>query len=121
MYSERNEELRQIFLEAKQSYSENDLVYIDESGVDHQIIKDTCWCKKGDNIIGERSGGKRGRTSVIAALNGENINAPFCFEGTANTNLFLYWVENLLLHTLKKVRSLSWTIVQFINHLKYLN
>lgn len=40
------------------------------------------------------------RTSVVAALNGDNINAPMIFNGTANTVLFLFWLENILLPTL---------------------
>lgn len=66
------------------------------------MIKESCWTKKGQNIIGERSGKRRERTSVLAALNGEDIKAPIRFSGTANTKLFLYWVENILLPILQK-------------------
>lgn len=48
----------------------------------------------------ERSGKRMSRTSVVAALNGDNINAPMIFNGTANTALFLFWLENILLPTL---------------------
>ena len=67
-----------------------DLVYIDESGIDHKMIKETCWAKRGSEIIGERSGKRRKRTSVMAALNGDEIKAPIRFSGTANTALFLH-------------------------------
>jgi transposase len=76
------------------------MVYIDESGVDHNCIKTNCWAKRGAKVIGERSGKRRLRTSVIAALNGENINAPMRFNGTSTTALFLAWLENILLPTL---------------------
>jgi transposase len=77
-------------------------VYIDESGIDHNIIKEHCWIKKGTELVGERSGKARGRTSVIAALNGENINAPMTYQGTMNTALFLCWIETFLLPSLAK-------------------
>ena len=76
------------------------IVYIDESGIDHNIIKENCWVKKGGKIIGERSGGRRERTSVLAALNGKEIKAPIRYSGTANTKLFLYWLENILVPVL---------------------
>jgi len=76
------------------------MVYIDESGIDHNNIKTSCWTERGGKIVGERSGKRRLRTSVIAALNGDNINAPLRFSGTSNTALFLYWLEHILLPTL---------------------
>lgn len=76
------------------------MVYIDESGIDHNDIKTNCWTKRGVKVIGERSGKRRHRTSVIAALNGDNINAPIRFSGTANSQLFLYWIENVFSPTL---------------------
>lgn len=76
------------------------MVYIDESGIDHNDIKSTCWTKRGTKITGERSGKRRLRTSVIAALNGDEIKAPIRFSGTANTKLFLYWIKESLLPVL---------------------
>lgn len=82
--------------------SKDQRVYIDESGIDHQLIKDRCWVKKGNEIIGERSGKKRGRTSVMAALVGDNIKSPIRYSGTANTELFLYWLKEFLVPELQK-------------------
>jgi transposase len=61
------------------------------------MIKENCWTKRGGKIIGERSGGRRERTSVLAALNDNKIKAPIRFSGTANTKLFLYWLQRVLL------------------------
>jgi hypothetical protein len=62
-----------LYLEAKQLYSAKNLVYIEEIVISYQIIKDTCWCeKKSNNVIG-----KRGRTSVIAALNANGLMLNF--------------------------------------------
>lgn len=102
LYKERNESKRAEFIELIKNIPMDDLVYIDESGIDHNDIKTTCWAKKGSKIIGEKSGKRRLRTSVIAALNGDNINAPIRFSGTANTELFLYWINNTFLPTLIK-------------------
>ena len=61
------------------------------------MIKESCWTKKGREVIGERSGKRKARTSVIAALNGDAMKAPVRFQGTANTNLFLCWIEQFLI------------------------
>ncbi len=102
LYTERNEEKRTEYLKKIENIATQDIVYIDESGIDHNMIKEDCWTKRGKKIIGERSGKRRERTSVLAALNGNEIKAPIRFSGTANTKLFLYWVENVLLPVLTK-------------------
>ena len=38
----------------------------------------------------------------MAALNGDEIKAPIRYSGTANSDLFLYWLEIFLLPVLKK-------------------
>ena len=100
LYRERNEELRALYLKEIEGILPSSIVFIDESGIDHQMIKENCWAKRGEDIIGERSGKSRERTSVLAALNGNEIKAPIRFSGTANTDLFLYWLENFLLPVL---------------------
>jgi hypothetical protein len=90
LYLERNERKREEYLEKIKSIPLQDIVYIDESGITHQMIKEKCWAKKGQNIIGERSGKNRERTSVLAALNGNEIKSPLRFSGTCDGALFLY-------------------------------
>ena len=101
-YAERDESKRESYLQEIAHIAKDSIVYIDESGVSHQMINAYCWIEKGSEVIGERSGAKRGRTSVVAALNGENINAPMAYSGTMNGELFLYWLENFLAASLKK-------------------
>ena len=96
-YKERNETKRKNYLDSLSMYGTEDIVYIDESGIDHNMIQEYCWIKKGTQFIGERCGGARGRTSVIAALNHNNINAPMVYNGTMNTALFLTWLGKFLL------------------------
>ncbi|MDQ6961624.1 MAG: IS630 family transposase [Mariprofundaceae bacterium] len=101
-YVERNESKRQLYLEKIANIPTENIVYIDESGICHQDIKQHCWTKKGNEIIGERQGSQRARTNVIAAENGENINAPMTYSGTMDGNLFLFWLKNFLTASLKK-------------------
>lgn len=101
LYKERDTKKRAEYLDKIRDIPMNDLVYIDESGIDHNAIRTNCWTKRGVKIIGERSGKRRLRTSVMAALNGDEIKAPIRYSGTANTKLFLYWIEEVLLPELR--------------------
>jgi len=101
-YVERDELKYSDYLKLLEKFAKKDLVYIDESGINHQEINTSCWTKKGTEVIGERQGSQRGRTSVAASLNGENINAPMTYSGTMNGELFTYWLKNFLVATLKK-------------------
>jgi len=102
LYRERNESLRVEYLKELESIPVEDIVYIDESGVDHNMISEYCWTQKGTRVIGERSGKARGRTSVVAALNVDNLNAPMTYQGTMNTELFIHWIQCLLIPSLSK-------------------
>lgn len=102
LYRERDESLRSKYLKKLESIPVENIVYIDESGVDHNMILERCWMKKGKEVIGERSGKDRGRTSVIAALNVDNLNAPMTYQGTMNTKLFIHWLQHFLIPSLSK-------------------
>lgn len=102
LYAERNEEKRSTYLAEINNIPTEDIVYIDESGIDHNMIKEKCWTKRGTDVVGERSGKRRERTSILAALNGDDIKAPIRFSGTTNTETFLYWLKSFLIPVLRK-------------------
>jgi transposase len=82
-------------------YPKESLVYVDESGIDSYVHRSFGWAKRGERIYGEISGKRYARESFIAAKCGSKILAPFCFQGTCNTELFNLWVEKFLVPTLK--------------------
>lgn len=66
-------------------------MYLDESG------REYARSLKGEKILGEISGKRCGRQSVIAALNNKKLVAPMCFEGTCNTDVLNVWLKRELL------------------------
>ena len=50
---EKDEYRRKEYLEEIKDIKIEDIVYVDESGIDKNIIKETAWIKKGNNIIQE--------------------------------------------------------------------
>ncbi len=81
---------------------------MDETGIEHQSTKkEYTWSKRGVKIFGEKSGSKRGRTSVIAGYKRKTNNnkidpdrkliAPFYFNGHTTSEVFMTWLEEVLL------------------------
>ena len=83
------------------SYKAEDLVFIDESGIDSYLYNPWGYGVRGHKVYGEVSGKRYDRESFIAGKNGKNIIAPMCFKGTCNTELFNAWIEQVLLPELK--------------------
>ena len=87
---------------------------MDEAGIQEYIYRTHGKAKKGKRIYGEISGKRYMRTSIISALNNENkLIAPFLFEGMADTDLVVWWVENLLLPELPKNSIIIWDNASF--------
>ena len=101
LFRERDCRKRQAFLDEIKNIPLNELVYIDESGLDENLHRRFGWSIRGDKIIGEVSGKARKRLSIIAALNGKEIKAPLYFEGYTDTHVFNGWIETCLVPELK--------------------
>ena len=98
---EANEEKRTRYLKLIKGISKEELVYIDESGIELTICKDRGWGKKNKLLSAKRSGKYYERTNIIAGYVNKKTIAPFVFNGSCNTELFNKWVGNLLIKELK--------------------
>ena len=81
--------------------SPENLVYIDESGIDNTEDYVYGYCKKGERFYGLKSGVRSQRVSMIAALNKREIVAPMTFEGYCDTDVFNTWFEKFLIPNLQ--------------------
>lgn len=82
-------------------YTKEELVYIDESGIDQYIHYPWGYAPKGQKVHGEISGKRYDRESFIAGKVGSTVIAPLCFKGTCNTDFFNFWIEKCLIPELK--------------------
>ncbi len=98
---EANQEKRNIYKEAVKEMSKENLVYIDESGIDMTICKDRGWGKRSEKLFGKKSGKYYQRTNIIAGYVNRKSIAPMVFNGSCNTQLFETWVEQFLIKELK--------------------
>jgi len=76
---EASKEKREAYLETIKDIEEDNLVYIDESGIEACIVKDRGWCKKGEILAGEKSGKYYLRTNIVAGYVGNKPIAPLVF------------------------------------------
>jgi transposase len=98
---EASQEKRDQYKEAIKAIPKQNLVYIDESGIELTICKDRGWGAKSEKLVGKKSGKYYERTNIIAGLINNKSIAPMVFNGSCNTLLFETWVENCLIKELK--------------------
>ena len=97
---EASEEKRAVYQELIKDIPPQSLVYIDESGIELTICKDRGWGKKGEKLIGKKSGKYYQRTNIVAGLVNNKSIAPMIFNGSCNTELFEAWVAQFLIKEL---------------------
>ena len=64
------------------------LVYLDETGMDNHEARSYGWSPRGEPCWGEKPGHRTQRVSLSEALHHQTLIAPFVFEGTCTTALF---------------------------------
>lgn len=85
------------YYEAIKDINPENIIYIDEMGIDTFIYREHAYSKRGVKVIGRISGKKYKRTSIVAAKLGKNIIAPLQYQGSMDSVLFEYWFEHCLI------------------------
>ena len=79
-----------------------DLIYVDESGIEEGTCKEHGWSKVGEVIPAKKSGKTYQRLNIIAGWSEGKSHAPFTFYGSCNTEIFNLWLEKVLVPELKR-------------------
>jgi len=90
-----------LFRENLKKIPEEKRIYIDESGINEYLHRQSARALRGEKIYGAVSGNRYQRQSFIAAKRQSTIFAPFCYTGTCNTSLFNMWLEKVCIPELK--------------------
>lgn len=78
------------------------IVYLDETGIDNNEVYASGWAPKGSKLYAEKSGKKTQRISVIGSLNNNKFIAPLVFEGYTNHDVFIAYLDKILIPILQK-------------------
>jgi transposase len=77
------------------------LVFIDETWAKTNMTRTHGWAARGERLLAKVPHGHWNTTTFLAALRHDRIDAPCLFEGAINGELFLAYVQRVLLPTLK--------------------
>jgi len=97
---EADENKRREYLENISKIKKEDIIYIDESGIYLNEMKDRGWGRKGQIIKDKKKGRRSKRINIIAGLCNKKIVMPVLYEMNCNKEIFNKWIE-MLITTLK--------------------
>ena len=92
---ESNPQRREEYLSEIEGISADMLVYVDESGIEINMLKDRGWGKIGEKLFAQIICKFYKRLNVIAGIVNNNPIAPYKYEGSCNTELFISWIKQL--------------------------
>ena len=102
-YKERREAQREKFNTQISQTTPGDLVFIDQLGVDDNIVLQYGWSEKGQHSYAEQPSVRKQRLSIVAGYEygSKAIIAPFEYEGYTDSHLFNEWFEKHLVPALR--------------------
>lgn len=92
---------------------ESKRVYVDETGFDAPLMREHGYSKRGVKLLGERTGKRFARTSLIAGLKEGKPLALMEFKGYCDTSVVLIWVKEMLIPSLKPGDVVIWDNATF--------
>jgi transposase len=82
------------------SFDAEDFIFLDETGSVRNLTRSHARSPQGQRIKSPNSLIRGSRISTIGALGTEGILTALCYEGTLNSNLFEYFIEDFLVPVL---------------------
>ena len=96
-YHGQKEEQVKEYLGKIAGINEENIVYIDETGINTYLHREYAYSKKGKKVYGKIKGRKFKHTNIVAAKCGKQIIAPFQYNTTMTGEFFETWFEKVLL------------------------
>jgi transposase len=104
---------RKVFQESLEAIKPEQIVYVDECGLEESICREYGRSKVGTLVQADITGKRTERTSLIAGLNQGKAFAPFYFTGYCNTEVVSLWVKEVLTPELKPGQTVIWDNATF--------
>lgn len=102
-----------MYLKQLKQIPENRRVYVDETGFDAPLMRESAYAIAGKRVLGERTGKRFARTSLMAGLRGSQPVAPMEFKGYCNTDVVLTWAKKMLIPSLTPGDVVIWDNATF--------
>lgn len=98
--SEQDPEARAAWWQEVNLLDPDKLVFIDEAGSHTAMTRTHARAPKGQRAYGSVPRNRGGNLTLLAALSKERIQAEWLIEGSVDGDVFVTWVEHVLLPTL---------------------
>ena len=96
-YKEQDPEKVKKYLEETENIPEDEIVYVDETGIDTCLYREYGYAPRGEKVQVKISGKKFQRTNIVAGQMAKKIISPMQYSGTTDSELFEFWFEHCLL------------------------
>src|SRR4051795_1093137 len=77
------------------------LIFLDETSVKTNMVRTHGWAPIGERLVASVPHGHRKTSSFIACLSEDGMIAPYVLDGAVNAELFVAYVEQVLVPTLQ--------------------
>lgn len=98
--SEQDPEARAEWWQAVKKLESEKLVFIDEAGTHTSMTRTHARAPKGQRAYGSVPRNRGGNLTLLAALSKERLQAEWVIEGAVDGDVFVTWLEHVLLPTL---------------------
>ncbi len=98
--SEHDPEARAAWWQAVTELNLDKLVFIDEAGTHTAMTRTHARAPKGQRAYGTVPRNRGGNLTLLAALSKERLQAEWLIEGSVDGDVFVTWLEHVLLPTL---------------------
>lgn len=96
-YKEQNPEKVEKYQEEIEDIPEEDMVFLDETGIQEFLCREHAYAPRGQKVYAEKSGKKFKRTNIAAAKHQGKLIAPLQYECPMTGIFFEQWFEFQLL------------------------
>lgn len=117
-YPERDEQVRKEFKLKLENYRPEQLIYMDESGINNNESYGYGWQEKGQRYYSKKPGRREERISIIGALCQQKFFAPMVYKGYCTSKVIEAWLEQNLLPKIGKGKVIVMDNASFHNSKK---
>ena len=97
-YKEQCKEKVNKYLNEIKNFSEEDIVYIDETGIQGYIYREYARAIRGKKVYDKIPGKKYKRTNIVAGKCGDKIISPLVYDKIMDSKFFEKWFKEMFLN-----------------------
>ena len=94
------------YLNEIKNFSEEDLVYIDETGIQGYIYREYARAIRGKKVYDKIPGKKYKRTNIVAGKCGDKIISPLVYDKIMDSKFFEKWFKEMFLNEVEKNKAI---------------